>query len=362
MIKRSYIIAAAAAAALLAGCGKSVPTEKGDEICFAAQSTDSSVSEQAASEQAATTRAVKTTDDNITGAPFGIYGAYSSSNGAAVATNVFDHASAVKVEFTTVEGETDWFYSQASSEGKKYYWKRNMYYRFRAYHPYDADINTGGSSADRISINYRTADDSSDLLVAFATRHPAEEGYGRVDMNFQHALSALRFRIAFDSSYTPADEVDTLTHFCVKGMEVAGNMVYSHSGDYLTPEIRWIGDAFDGETEFFASSTQRIFGVKGYTPAGGSAVTPVDVYGTGSGDNIVFAIPQTCSDSEHTGTYVHFTTKLGGHADHSVKLPQQEWEPGKIYTYNLLIKKASVDIVVTISEWKEVQSTVNIYL
>lgn len=358
MIKRSYIIAAfAAAAALLAGCNKSVPSEEGDEISFAAESA-----EAADSEQSAATRAVKTTNDNIKSAPFGIYGAYSSTKGAANTTNVFDHTSAVKVKFTAVDGETNWFYSQSDSEGKKYYWKRNMYYRFRAYHPYDAEVNTGGSSADRISINYRILDDDSDLLVAFATRHPAEEGYGRVEMKFQHALSALRFRIAFAPDYTPQDERDTLTHFCVKGLEVAGNMVYSHTGDYLTPQIKWSGDAFDGETEFYASEVERTFGVKGYTPAGGTAVEPVDVYGTGSGDNIVFAIPQTCSDSEHTGTYVHFTTKLGGHADHSVKLPQIVWEPGKIYTYNLLIKKAEVYVVVTISEWKEVQSTVNIYL
>ena len=350
-----YILISALLAAAVTACRKDDPAETGPSISFRADAS--------AAENVAATKATKTDSTNLTSNPFGVYGGYSATEGAASTTNVFDNSSALKVEYkeiTNNDGNTsyNWDYTRNSTT-PKYYWKRNQYYRFRAYHPYTASVETGGSNADKILINYRIIQDQYDLLVAFATRHPAtdSEGTKRVPMNFKHALSALRFRVAFDSSVDEGT-TDTLTEFHISGVQAAGMLNYTHNGNYLTQVINWTSDAFDSSTEFYQSTTQRTFGV--YNPGATSSVEPVDIYGTGDTDNVVFAIPQTCSDPDNGDTTIHFKTTGGGDVDNTAVLPELAWEPGKIYTYTLLIRKSSVQVVVSIKDWNEVQSTVDI--
>jgi hypothetical protein len=343
-----YILISALLAAAVTACRKDDPAEVGETISFRAEASDA--------DNVAATKATKTVASNLTDNPFGVYGVYSDTKGGASGTNVFDNSSALKVTYNT--SSSNWEYTRTGDK-PKYYWKRNQYYRFRAYHPYTASVEAGGSDADKILIIYRIIQDQYDLLVAFSTRHPAtdSEGTERVPMNFQHALSALRFRVAFDKS---VDEgmTDVLTEFHICGVQSAGMLNYTHNGDYLTPVINWTSDAFDSTTEFYQSTTQRTFGV--YNPDGKSSVDPVDIYGTGDTDNVVFAIPQTCSDLQYGDTSIHFKTVGGGDVDNTAVLPTLTWEPGKIYTYTLLIKKSSVQVVVSIKDWNEVQSTVDI--
>lgn len=347
-MRLSYLHIALAILILASGCRKE-PADSGLQLGFSAAAADASPAQ---------TKGTREDDTSIRNNPFGIYAVYSASEGAASGTNVFDDSGALSVSYNTASGY--WEYTR-NGTNPKYYWKRNQYYRFRAYHPYSADVVTGASDADRISINYRIINDDYDLLVAFARRHPATEGYGRVDMNFRHALAALRFRVAFDSSVKPQDSRDEVTEFHIKGLQVAGNLSYTHNGDYLTEVLNWSTDDFDDRDEFYRWTGHREFGVNGYTPDGGTTVTPVDIFGTSGSDNVVFAIPQMCSDPSHSGTFVHFKTAHGTQADHSAKLPETQWEAGKIYTYTLLVKKSEVEVTVSIKDWNKVQSTLDIY-
>ncbi len=358
-----YLLPLAVCAAALSACRKDSPEPLGEEISFRADAPEaeniSATGRQASQNglSAPETKGTKTVDSNLTAEPFGVYGGYSATKGAAATTNVFDHSSALKVSYNT---STNYWEYTRTGDKPKYYWKRNQHYRFRAYHPYGADVETGGSDVDAIQVRYRIIDEQYDLLVAFATRHPATdvEGTGRVPMNFSHALTALRFRIAFNKTVDKGT-TDALTEFHLTGVQAAGLMKYSHAtGDYLSPVITWTSDAFDSTTEFYRSTTQRNFGV--YNPGDASSVEPVDIYGSSDADNVVFAIPQTCSDPQHGNTSIHFKTVGGGTVDHTAVLPTLEWESGKIYTYTLLIEKSSVEVVVTIKDWNEVQSTVDI--
>lgn len=349
---KKFILILAWTLILTSACRKDSIVDAEERISFRADAP------KAEDVSALGTKATKTESSNLTDSPFGVYGLYSSIEGAATGTtNVFDNSSALKVSYNTTSGL--WEYTRTGTD-PKYYWKRNMYYRFRAYHPYTASVETGGSSADGILVNYRIVEDQYDLLVAFATRHPAtdSEGTGRVPMNFQHALSALRFRVAFNKTVDEGT-TDVLTEFHITGLQVAGVLSYSHAaGNYLTPLISWSTDAFDSSTSFYTSTTNRTFGV--YNPGSASSVDPVDIYGSSDADNVVFAIPQTCSDTRHGSTSVHFKTSSGGDVDNTAALPSIKWEPGKIYTYTLLIEKSSVEITVSIKDWNEVQSTVDI--
>ncbi len=333
----------------VSACRKDNPVEAGELISFSADAS--------AVKDAAVTKATKTVADNLTDEPFGVYGVYSVNKGDATAINVFDNSSALKVEYDA--SSNNWEYTRTGDK-PKYYWKRNQHYRFRAYHPYSASVETGGSSADGILINYRIVQDQYDLLVAFSTRCPNidSEGTDRVPMQFHHALSALRFRVAFDKTVDEGT-TDDLTEFHITGVMAAGMLKYSHTGDYLSEAITWTSDAFDSSHEFYQSTTSRTFGV--YNPDKPAvSVEPVDIYGSTDADNVVFAIPQKCSDPRYGNTTVHFKTTGGGDVDNTAVLPNLTWEPGKIYTYTLLIKRSSVQVVVSIKDWNEVESTVDI--
>ncbi len=344
-----YILISALLVAAVSACRKDDLAETGPSISFRADAS--------AAENVAATKATKTDGSNLTSNPFGVYGVYSGTKGGSQSTNVFDNSSALRVEYSTTSG--NWEYTRTGDK-PKYYWKRNQHYRFRAYHPYSASVETGGSSADGILINYRIIQDQYDLLVAFSTRCPNEDadGIARVPMVFQHALSALRFRVAFDKSVDEGT-TDTLTEFHINGVMAAGVLSYTHNGDYLTPVIKWTSDAFDASTTFYQSTTARTFGV--YNPDKPAvSVEPVDIFGTNDADNVVFAIPQTCSDPYYGDTSIHFKTTGGGDVDNTAVLPTLTWEAGKIYTYTLLIKRSSVQVVVSIKDWNEVESTVDI--
>lgn len=330
----------------VSACRKDNPVEAGEPISFRADAS--------AAENVAATKATKTDLTNLTANPFGVYAVYSDSEGAASATNVFDNSSPLAVSYSSGK----WQYTRTGDK-PLYYWKLKQYYRFRAYHPYTASVETGGSNADILLINYRIIQDQYDLLVAFAKRHPAMEGVDLVPMQFQHALSALRFRVAFHKSVDEGT-VDELTEFHITGVQAAGMLKYTHeANDYLKPTISWVSDAFDSSYEFYKSTESRNFGV--YNPDEPTvSVEPVDIYGSSDADNIVFAIPQTCSDSRYGDTIIHFRTKNGGDVDNTAVLPTLTWEPGKIYTYTLLIKRSSVEVVVSIKDWNVVESVVDI--
>ncbi len=354
------------AAVLLAACQKQA-VEDGMAIAFAAEATGAAEhSGQSPAQNYAPalsgagtpqTKADKTDGNALKTKPFGVYAVHTPTAGAASGTNVFDSSAPLKVSFNTTSGL--WEYTRTGTS-PKYYWRRNQHYRFRAYHPYDAYVETGASGADAVHIRYRIIEDQYDLLVAFATRHPAtdSEGTGRVPMNFQHALSALRFRIAFNST-VDAGTTDTVTEFHLSGIQAAGALNYTHAGDYLTTAINWTSNAFDSTSEFYKATPNKQFGVYDKDDSS-TAGNIVDIYGSSDADNVVFAVPQTCSDPRYSGTYVHFKTTGGGDIDQSAKLPPLTWEPGKIYTYNLLVEKSIVVVSVSIKDWNEVQSTIDI--
>ena len=175
------------AAVLLGSCTKPQSEEHGAAIGF----STSTVSQVEGTKSNHTGES--TTTATLKNKSFGVYGMYSVTDGGK-GTNVFDFSSPVEVRYTTdiISNETNWTYTFSGSQySAKKNWKRNMYYRFRAYHPYDATLLQSSSSADGIDIEYRVLDDSYDLLMASAKRYPANDGYDTVQMVFKHALCAL---------------------------------------------------------------------------------------------------------------------------------------------------------------------------
>lgn len=335
------------AAVLLGSCTKPQGEEHGTAIGF----STSTVSQVEGTKSNHT--GVSTTTATLQNKPFGVYGMYSVTDGGK-GTNVFDFSSPVEVRYTTdiISHETNWTYTFSGSQySEKKYWKRNMYYRFRAYHPYDATLLQSSSSADGIDIEYRVLDDNYDLLLASAKRYPANDGYGRVQMVFNHALCALKFKIAFKETVTPSTYTDNIIHFYIKGLNAYGHLSYTGFGK---DAFNWSG-TFNSHDKLYEWTGDKTFGVKGH-------VEPTDILEL---KEYFFAIPQTCSDPANGPTSIHlYTRKSGGdnEIDHTVNLPRLEWEAGKIYTYTLLVNKSDIEVSVTIEPWLTKQVPVDIYL
>lgn len=336
------------AAVLLGSCTKPQSEEHGTAIGFST-STVSQVEGTKANHTGEST-----TTATLKNKPFGVYGMYSVTDGGK-GTNVFDFSSPVEVRYAedVISNETNWTYTFSGSQySAKKYWKRNMYYRFRAYHPYDATLLQSSSSADGIDIEYRILDDSYDLLLASAKRYPANDGYDRVQLVFKHALCALKFKIAFKNTVTPATYTDNIIHFYIKGLNAYGHLNHTGFGEDAT--FNWSG-TFNSQDKLYEWTGNKTFGVKGY-------VEPTDIL---ESTEYFFAIPQTCSDPANGLTSIHlFTQKSGGdnEIDHTVNLQPLKWEAGKIYTYTLLVNKSDIEVSVTIEPWLTKQVPVDIYL
>lgn len=336
------------AAVLLGSCTKPQSEEHGAAIGFST-STVSQVEGTKANHTGEST-----TTATLKNKSFGVYGMYSVTDGGK-GTNVFDFSSPVEVRYTTEGSSTEknWTYTFSGSQySAKKNWKRNMYYRFRAYHPYDATLLQSSSSADGIDIEYRILDDSYDLLLASAKRYPANDGYGKVQMEFHHALCALKFKIAFKETVTPATYTDNIIHFYIKGLNAYGHLNYTGFG--ADEAFNWSG-TFNSQDKLYEWTGNKTFGVKG-------TKEPTDIL---ESNEYFFAIPQTCSDPANGPTSIHlFTKKSGGdnEIDHTVNLLPLKWEAGKIYTYTLLVNKSDIEVSVTIEPWLTKQVPVDIYL
>lgn len=339
-------------AVLLSGCGKqSVPSdEEGDEGQYI------SFSCSAAQTRSGAGNVLTNTDERLRNSSFGIYGFKTSLADASVNSNmanVFATSGAQEVGWDISDGF--WTYSP------KRKWELSLYYRFRTFWPYEANVNPA-SNATRIGVEYRSTSEQYDLLVAYSTRHPLVEGTERVPMKFRHALSGLRFHVKFVEDKTPKGTVDYVTRFYLQGLYSVGYMIYGQQSDNDDVEkIEWIfdrgGNTFDSSSKMFEWTGHEEFSISATATGENKVATVFD------NDHVVLIPPQTLSaPSNATPTTANFYTEEGGDALHQVELPETALQPGKIYTFTLLIHSTYVVVNIDIKEWDELQSNVDINL
>lgn len=309
---------------------------------------------------------------------FGIFG-YKSFDDITGFTNVFstDKAQEVYWDKKLNDNKGAWTYTP------KQKWTRSMHYRFRAVWPYKSENIQTGSSANCLSVTYSSFVEDYDLMVAYATRWPLQDGVDPVTLSFKHALAGLRFKIKFAEDIT---ESDNLTEFYITGIYPHGQLFYGFGLDASvtkegeggtetgTPKkddglIVWkCGDnAFNSTTpQFHWLSTQEGGAAK---PFGGDAVANVYFTETLDGttektsaDGAALIVPQTLSSKVGMETYVNFYTVNGGSALHRAKLPETELKPGKIYTFTLTINDPQITIKVDIQDWIAINSNIDIIL
>lgn len=329
---------------LVLSCTKQDKPATGIALTFEAKAEDASSAGKAGAGEGVT----QTTDGNLKDHPFGVFGIYTEDAREENGSNVFLSSAAQQVRWNTDK----WTYDPLQ------YWKLNKFYRFRAYHPYSGSafsINAM-SDVDDIFIEYAINAGKEDLLVGFQTVESTVSNIkNKVKFEFKHALCALEFKIAFKNvDSIEADYTDNLTSFYLSGLIPTGTLQYTHEdGNYLSDVIKWHATYFD-DGEYYEWSGSKEF--PKYNDNGTNATTVFDDKG------LVFCIPQTCSPADTKQTIVYFKTEKAGDAVHSAPLPKMQWEPGKVYSYTLLINKSDLEISVTIKDWDEIQANEDLFL
>ena len=329
----SFILQAAALL-FFAACAKAPVPDADGSIGFSASST-----------AVKSIGSTETDNDNLTGNSIGVYGYYSPEFGGNAVTNVFETSDPIKLSYT----RDGWQYSPLA------YWHRSQYYRFRAFHPYDAHVVTG-SDADDLIITYQPGVDDYDLLVAFAERHPSTQGTDNVHLKFRHALSALSFRIAFDPSDAGQEQGhnDVINEFWLTGLYAAGTMYYTDTTNANGEgEISWDTAGYEGSNPFYHWTGSKNFRITDEDRNGMCTIF--------DGDGIVFAIPQTCSDPAAGFTRINFITGNAPDVVQSFELPLLEWVSGKKYTYDILITLSTVNVTVSIADWTDREAQLDIF-
>lgn len=331
---------------LAISCTKQDKPGSGFALTFEAKAVDAALAGKAGAGEGV----IQTTDSNLKDLPFGVFGGYSDVAGDENFTNVFLSSAAQKVSWNTDTDPNKWTYDPLQ------YWKLNKFYRFRAYHPYSGSafsINAM-SDVDDIFIEYAINAGKEDLLVGFQTvESTASNIKNKVKFAFKHALCALEFKIAFKNDKFIEDSyTDNLTSFHLSGLIPTGTLQYTHEdGNNLSEVIKWHATYFD-DGEYYEWT-----GSKPFLKYDGTNATKVF-----DGNGLVFCIPQTCSPAETKQTIVYFKTEKAGDAVHSAPLLKMQWEPGKIYSYTLLINKSDLEISVTIKDWDEIQANEDLFL
>ena len=285
---------------------------------------------------------------------FGIYG-YRSANGTDFNNMVFDSEEAKEVNWSTSLNPDAWTYSPKAK------WIRSNYYRFRAFWPYDDCMAYGAinptSNANMLAIEYSTVVEHFDLMVAYSTRYPINDGIGIVDMKFHHALAGVCFKVKFEDGVGTNDYV---TEFYLKSLYPTGTLLYGIDSSDPDPaidaeDIKWfVADAvFDTDSKLYHwVDDGNISDRRNFT--GSQIATVYD------NDGLVYVIPQKVTSA----TTLNFKTATGGSALHTAKLTDTNltWEPGKIYTYTITIKGAKITLTVDVEDWAVVDSNIDVNL
>lgn len=341
---------------LAAGCSKAGgaggdDAEEGAVIAF---------SGQAPKTRSGAGSTVTDTETLLRGKPFGVFG-YKSEDDATAFENVF----------VSSPQEVGWDIDNLNwSYTPKRKWDMSKHYRFRAYWPWSAEIKAN-SNANLLAVEYKSLTEQYDLLVARASRYPLdpdlseEDRTKRVPLRFRHALAGLRFEVRYKTGTVAAGLEDYVTEFHVKGLSAVGTMFYGQSDDIPGSDgdsISWIvsENTFDDSSEMFSwSGRRRLF--SGNQDEDGS-VSGSETATVFDGDGTVFVIPQKLSPSATRKTTANFRTEGGGDAMNTAILPQTALEPGKIYTFTLIIHASYVTVGISIRDWDTLQSNVDINL
>ena len=274
----------------------------------------------------------------------------------------------VKVSHTTADndsykiegdkGNGSWTF-QGEGETGPYYWPKDGYLTFAAYSPADAVgtysmTETNGLKIDDFSVD-ADASKHYDLLYSELSKDQTRKNYTAehdeylgVDINFNHALSSIRFMVKTKETYSNA--VITLQKIEIGGVKYKGNFTQDLTPSATSPAT-WSVDN-DKITDAYVAF-----------PNDASSYVVSETATEPSKHNDIILMPQTLTDNNDAEITVTYTMQVNGGAvipqTQTVKINtlSDKWEIGKRYTYNIIFTLEKVYFAPDVTDWVDVPET-----
>lgn len=250
------------------------------------------------------------------------------------------------------EGNGSWTF-QGEGETGPYYWPKDGYLTFAAYSPADAVgtysmTETNGLQIDDFSVD-EDASKHYDLLYSELSKDQTRKGYTAdhdnylgVDINFNHALSSIRFMVKTKETYSNA--VITLQKIEIGGVKYKGD--FTQNLDATPNTAMWTVENDLISAAYVSTNSDQVVNATATEP---------------SNHNDIILMPQTLTDNaEITVTY---TMQVNGGAvipqTQTVKINtlSDKWEIGKRYTYNIIFTLEKVYFAPDVTDWVDVPET-----
>ena len=276
---------------------------------------------------------------------FGVFGNYSSTDGEAFGSNLFENQ---KVTYSTEE--TKWTYSP------KKYWSPQGHIDFLAYAPHVDGTTLKNTSCIEFTVANNAAD-QKDLLWANAANQTKANNSGtgkKVKFQFAHALS----RLGYTVKTKPNDASTTIT---LKTITLAGSADGKTNAFYTKGTIDLSKDLpkpSTSITDLWATSntdTKQKFDWFSGTQSLATTYTNPDT-------EYLFVIPQNFSKTEENTdalyVIVEYTIKYEDKKTMTNKVSSQlklNFEQGKAYTLNLTLGLTPIEFdVTTVEGWGDI--------
>lgn len=231
-----------------------------------------------------------------------------------------------------------------------YYWPKEGFLTFSAYSPADAvgnfSMTENGLNIKNFSVN-ASASNHYDLLYSDLTTNQKSNNYSDtnntydgVDIKFNHALSAIRFKVKTKADYSKSVKI-TLTGIEIAGVHYQGSFEQNGPTWYITDGSGYITAPYVAYPK--NSESQEV--------KSGDAVEPTN-------HNDVILMPQGLSDNATitvkytmqygTGNVIPQTTTV------KIKELTAAWEIGKRYTYTIIFGLDQIYFAPSVDSWVDV--------
>lgn len=252
------------------------------------------------------------------------------------------------------EGNGSWTF-QGEGETGPYYWPKDGYLTFAAYSPADAVgtysmTKTNGLQIDDFSVG-EDASKHYDLLYSELSKDQTRKDYTAehdeylgVDINFNHALSSIRFMVKTKETYSNA--VITLQKIEIGGVKYKGDFTQNLAA---TPNTAmWTVENDLISAAYVSTNSNQVVNATATEP---------------SNHNDIILMPQTLTDNDDAEITVTYTMQVNGGAvipqTQTVKINtlSNKWEIGKRYTYNIVFTLEKVYFAPDVTDWVDVPET-----
>ena len=267
---------------------------------------------------------------------FGVFGNYSSTDGEAFGSNLFENQ---KVTYSTEE--TKWTYSP------KKYWSPQGHIDFLAYAPYVDGTTLKNTSCIEFTVADNAAD-QKDLLWANAANQTKANNSGigkKVNFKFAHALSRLGYTVKTDLT-SSSDVTITLKKITLAGSKDGIQKAFYPKGTINLSTGVWTPSTTDEKQNFVWLSTDKT----------------LDSDTKNSDTEYLFVIPQdfskTTENADALFVIVEYTIKYGDEKPVTYTVSsqlKQNFEQGKAYSINLTFGLTPIEFDADVTTWKDTE-------